>query len=132
MLQALANYIRTETDKAMINRFEALFSNALDPVESLLTTIMPTQDLRLEIIGAAIQMWVEYRVTIGKRPLDLSHPEAWAATWITPSVKSILKNPHRKTNRLVSHQRWLFAVTMRPDQKPGHNACGLPLLPWQR
>jgi hypothetical protein len=79
MLQALANYIRTETDKAMINRFEALFSNALDPVESLLTTIMPTQDLRLEIIGAAIQMWVEYRVTIGKRPLDLSHPEAWAA-----------------------------------------------------
>jgi hypothetical protein len=41
---------------------------------------MPTQDLRLEIIGAAIQMWVEYWVTIGKRPLDLSHPEAWAAT----------------------------------------------------
>ncbi len=80
MLQALANYIRTETDKAMINRFEALFSNALDPVENLLTTVMPTQDLRLEIIGAAIQMWVEYRVTIGKRPLDLSHPEAWAAT----------------------------------------------------
>jgi tetratricopeptide (TPR) repeat protein len=79
MLQALGHYLRTEKDKAMINRFEALFSNALDPVEILLTTIMPTQDLRLEVIGAAIQMWVEYRVTIGKRPLDMSHPEAWAA-----------------------------------------------------
>ena len=79
MLKALGNYLHTETDKALINRFETLFSNALDDVESLLTTIMPQNGVKLEIIGAAIQMWVEYRVTIGKQYLDLSHPEEWAA-----------------------------------------------------
>ncbi len=79
MLKALGTYLRGETDKAIINRFETLFSNALDAVEHLITTIMPQQGVRLEIIGAAIQMWVEYRVTIGKQYLDLSHPEEWAA-----------------------------------------------------
>ena len=79
MLQALGNYIRTETDKALINRFESLFSNALDEVETLLTSIMPQHGLRLEIVGAAIQMWVEYRVTIGTQYLDLSYPTEWAA-----------------------------------------------------
>ena len=80
MLQALGDYIRTEHDKAMISRFEALFSNALDEVETHLTTIMPREGIPLEIAGAAIQMWVEYRVTIGKNHLDLSHPEEWAAS----------------------------------------------------
>ena len=79
MLQALGNYIRTETDKALINRFESLFSNALDEVEILLTSVMPQHGLRLEIVGAAIQMWVEYRVTIGTQYLDLSYPGEWAA-----------------------------------------------------
>jgi tetratricopeptide (TPR) repeat protein len=79
MLQALGNFIRTEKDKALVSRFEALFSNALDPVEAFLTTVMPKQGIRLEVVGSAIQMWVEYRVTIGRRYLDLSRPEAWAA-----------------------------------------------------
>jgi tetratricopeptide (TPR) repeat protein len=79
MLQALGDYLRIETDKAMINRFEALFSNALDPIETQLTTIMPQEDIPLEVVGAAIQMWVEYRVTIGKAHLDLSRPEEWAS-----------------------------------------------------
>ena len=79
MLQALGDYLRTETDKSLINRFEPLFSNALDDVESQLTTVMPREGMPLEVVGAAIQMWVEYRVTIGKAHLDLSHPEQWAA-----------------------------------------------------
>lgn len=79
MLQALGNYIRVEKDKTLLGRFEALFSNALDQVEARLTVIMPQNGVGLEIIGAAIQMWVEYRVAIGKRYLDLSHPESWAA-----------------------------------------------------
>jgi tetratricopeptide (TPR) repeat protein len=79
MLHALGDYIRTEKDKTLVNRFEALFSNALDPIETRLTQVMPKQGMRLEIVGAAIQMWVEYRVTIGKRYLDLSQPDAWAA-----------------------------------------------------
>jgi len=79
MMHALGNYIRTEKNKALVDRFEALFSNALDGVETRLTNIMPQKGVRLEVVGAAIQMWVEYRVTIGKRHLDLSHPEEWAA-----------------------------------------------------
>ena len=79
MLQALGNYIRVEQDKTLLGRFEALFSNALDDVESRLTSVMPQHGVGLEIIGAAIQMWVEYRVAIGKRFLDLDHPESWAA-----------------------------------------------------
>lgn len=79
MLQALGNYIRVEKDKTLLNRFEALFSNALDTVETRLTTIMPQHGAGLEITGAAIQMWVEYRVAIGKQYLDLNHPESWAA-----------------------------------------------------
>jgi tetratricopeptide (TPR) repeat protein len=79
MLHALGDYIRTEKDKVLVSRFEAFFSNALDAVETRLTHVMPKQGLRLEVIGAGIQMWVEYRVTIGKRYLDLSQPDAWAA-----------------------------------------------------
>ena len=79
MLQALGDYIRIETDKVMVNRFEALFSNSLDPIEVQLTTIMPQENIPLEVVGSAIQMWVEYRVTIGKAHLDLSRPEEWAA-----------------------------------------------------
>jgi hypothetical protein len=79
MLQVLGNYIRVEQDKVFLDRFESLFSNALDEVESRLTIIMPRHGVGLEIIGAAIQMWVEYRVAIGKRYLDLSRPESWAA-----------------------------------------------------
>jgi tetratricopeptide (TPR) repeat protein len=79
MLQALGDYIRTEKDQEFIHRFEALFSNALDPVETCLTNIMPRENMPLEMVGAAIQMWVEYRVTIGKQHLDTSRPEAWAA-----------------------------------------------------
>ncbi len=78
MLQTLGNYIRVEQDKVLLSRFESLFSNALDEVESRLTATMPQNGVGLEIIGAAIQMWVEYRVAIGKRHLDLSHPESWA------------------------------------------------------
>jgi tetratricopeptide (TPR) repeat protein len=79
MLQALGNYLRTQQDQTLVGRFEAIFSNALDEVESLLTTIIPQHGVGLEIAGAAIQMWVEYRVTIGEGPLDLRHPEEWAA-----------------------------------------------------
>lgn len=79
MLQALGDYIRTEKDQALVKRFEVLFSSALDEVETLLTTVMPEKEMRLEVVGAAIQMWIEYRVTVGRQYLDLSHPEEWAA-----------------------------------------------------
>ncbi|RME78479.1 MAG: tetratricopeptide repeat protein [Chloroflexi bacterium] len=79
MLQALGNYLRYEKDPDLTDRFQALFSNALDAVETRLTEVMTRHKVSLEIIGAAIQMWVEYRVSIGKQSLDLSRPEDWAA-----------------------------------------------------
>ena len=79
MLHALGDYLNTETNKVMIDRFEALFSNALDDVETRLTIVMPKEGIPLEVVGAAIQMWVEYRVTMGKGHIDLRHPEEWAA-----------------------------------------------------
>lgn len=79
MLQALGDYVRTETDRALVSRFETLFTNSLDEIETHLTTVMPAEGMPLEVVGAAIQMWVEYRVTIGKEFLDLSHPQEWSA-----------------------------------------------------
>jgi tetratricopeptide (TPR) repeat protein len=79
MLQALGDYINTETDPNLVSRFEALFSNALDETEIELTNTMPQHDVSLEVVGAAIQMWVEYRVTIGKEHLDLTRPGEWAS-----------------------------------------------------
>lgn len=79
MLQALGNYLRTQKDEYLVSRFEAIFSTALDEVESRLTTVMPQHGVGLEITGAAIQMWVEFRVSIGERPLNVSRPAEWAA-----------------------------------------------------
>ena len=79
MMQALGDFISTEPDEDLVGRFETLFSNALDAVESKLTGVMPNHDVSLDVIGAAIQMWVEYRVTIGREYLDLSRPEEWSA-----------------------------------------------------
>jgi len=50
-----------------------------DYEQMLLTSVMPQEGIPLEIVGAAIQMWVEYRVTIGKSHLDVSIPQNWAA-----------------------------------------------------
>jgi tetratricopeptide (TPR) repeat protein len=78
-LRALGNFLRTESDSALTERFERLFGNAMDEVETLLTEVMTQHNLPLDIIGAAIQMWMEYRIAVGRRPLDTSSPAPWAA-----------------------------------------------------
>jgi tetratricopeptide (TPR) repeat protein len=78
-LRALGDFLRTETDQALTERFERLFGNAMDEVETSLTEVMTQHDLPLDVIGAAIQMWMEYRIAVGRRPLDVSTPVAWAA-----------------------------------------------------
>ncbi len=79
MMKALGDYLHTETDPKLVGRFEAVFSNALDDVESRLTNTMPQHGMRLETVGAAIQMWLEFRVTLGKNHLNLDRPQEWAA-----------------------------------------------------
>jgi tetratricopeptide (TPR) repeat protein len=78
-LRALGDLLRTESDPVLTERYERLFGNAMDEVETLLTGVMTQHDLPLDVIGAAIQMWMEYRIAIGRRPLDTSNPTSWAA-----------------------------------------------------
>jgi transcription initiation factor TFIIIB Brf1 subunit/transcription initiation factor TFIIB len=78
-LKALAEFIRVEKDPELVERYERLFANAMDDVELLLTKRMTAAKLPMEEIGAAIQMWLEYRITIGRQPLVIRKPETWAA-----------------------------------------------------
>ncbi len=78
-LKSLAEFIRVEKDPELVDRYERMFANAMDEVETLLTQRMTTAQLPVEEIGAAIQMWLEYRITIGRQPLVIRKPEPWAA-----------------------------------------------------
>ena len=79
--KALGEFIHLETNQILIDRFEAMFGSAMDTVETGLTTIMVEQDVPLEVIGAGIQMWFEFRLTMGRKTINLAgvKPKAWAA-----------------------------------------------------
>jgi len=79
-LRALGEFIRYENqDIALVERFEALFANALDAVEKLITSRMTRAGMSLEHVGAAIQMWLEFRIALGRDSLTMRKPEVWAA-----------------------------------------------------
>lgn len=78
-LRSLANYLRLAPDSKVSDRIEQLFASGLDPVEEVLTNKMKTARLPLDIIGAAIQMWMEFIIALGEDPLPIPKPEAWAA-----------------------------------------------------
>ncbi len=78
-LKALGDFIRYESDVRLVDRFETLFSNAMDEVETLITETMTKRAVPLDEIGAAIQMWLEYRIALGRSPLSIRKPQAWAA-----------------------------------------------------
>jgi tetratricopeptide (TPR) repeat protein len=78
-IRAVGSYIRFEPDRTLAERFEHLFGEGMDEVETLLTQRMSDHELPLEIIGAAVQMWFEYRICIGRRPLVIRKPETWAS-----------------------------------------------------
>jgi tetratricopeptide (TPR) repeat protein len=77
--RALGSYIRFEPDKELAERFEQLFGEGMDEVETLVTEQMTGKGLPLGVIGAAVQMWLEYRICIGRRPLVIRKPQTWAA-----------------------------------------------------
>ncbi len=78
-LKALGEFVRYESDVRLVDRFEMLFANAMDEVETLITEKMTKKGAPLDEIGAAIQMWLEYRISIGRSPLSIRKPQAWAA-----------------------------------------------------
>ena len=46
-LQALGNFLRTESDPNLVGRVQCLFGNAMDEIETLLTQVMTQHDLPL-------------------------------------------------------------------------------------
>lgn len=78
-MTALGQYLQVETEGDVAARYERLFSSSLDDVENLLIETMREMDMSIALIGKAIQMWLEYRIMIGRRPLRIPKPELWAA-----------------------------------------------------
>lgn len=78
-MRSLGDYLHNETDQVVASRYERLFSSALDEVEALLIEGMQSLEIPMQQIGKGIQMWLEYRITVGRKPLRIPKPELWAA-----------------------------------------------------
>jgi len=78
-LQALGKFLRLEPDSSLAERFQQLFASGMDDVELLLTQTMTQAGMPIEEIGSAIQMWLEYRVALGREPIIMRKPQTWAA-----------------------------------------------------
>ena len=81
MRQALGRFIHLENNPDLTDKLEMLFGNMMDAVEETLTQTMIDQSVPLEIIGAAIQMWLEFRVAIGRKSTALGKKScrSWAS-----------------------------------------------------
>jgi len=106
-LRALAEYLRLDPDSEVAERFERLFASGLDEVESILTEKMTAAKVPIEVIGAAMQMWLEYRIAIGREPLVLRKPETWSAA-LDYIVRKV--NLHKATQQEVAK---LYGVSER-------------------
>ncbi len=81
MRQSLGNFMFLEPDRTLSERFEAMFSSGLDLVEQKLTDVMPEHRVPLLVVGAALQMWMDFQVAIGRRPLVDVDSSPVAANW---------------------------------------------------
>lgn len=78
-LQSIADFLRCEPAGDLAARFQQFFANSFDPVEAVLTDKMKAKGMSLEDTGAALQMWLEFRIAKGREPITRTAPEAWAA-----------------------------------------------------
>lgn len=78
-LRVLAGFMRMEPDSRLTKRFERLFASGMDDVEQVLTDKMTQAGMPVEEIGAAHQMWLEYRVALGREQLIIRKAHTWAA-----------------------------------------------------
>jgi len=102
-LRALAGFMRLEPESPLADRFEQLFASGMDGVEQLLTEKATAADLPIEIIGAAIQMWLEYRITLGRDPLIVRKPETWAAA-LDYTVRRVNLHPVKRKEIAVLYR----------------------------
>ncbi len=108
--RSLAHFIRFEPDKELAERFERLFAQGMDEVETLMTQQMTRKGLPLEIVGAAVQMWLEYRICIGRRPLVIRKAETWSAA-LDYTVRKV--NFHELSQREISDLYGVSPSTVR-------------------
>jgi len=78
-LRALAEFLRLEPNAEVAERFMQLFASGLDPVENIVTEKMSAAGMPIEEIGAALHMWLEYRIALGRETVNIRKPETWAA-----------------------------------------------------
>lgn len=78
-MQTLGSYLHNETQDDVAARYEQMFSSSLDDVEKALTDVMPALEMTLPQMGKALQMWLEYRIVAGRKPLRILKPKIWAA-----------------------------------------------------
>jgi len=71
--------MRLEPDSHLTERFEQLFASGMDEVEKVLTEKMTEAGMPVEEVGAALQMWLEYRIALGRERLIVRKAETWAA-----------------------------------------------------
>lgn len=81
MRAALGNFIHLEPNEKLTERFEAFFGSALDDVEKELTQTMTRHSVPLEVVGAAIHMWLEFRLAMGRNAINVAglKKKTWAA-----------------------------------------------------
>jgi tetratricopeptide (TPR) repeat protein len=108
--RALGSSIRFEPDKELAERFERLFAQGMDEVETLMTQQMTRKGLPLEVVGAAVQMWLEYRICVGRRPLVIRKAETWAAA-LDYTVRKV--NFHELSQREISDLYGVSPSTVR-------------------
>ena len=77
-MRSLGDYLHVETDEELSERYERFFSSAFDEVETRLIAGMDDLELSLELTGRAIQMWLEYRLTLGRQQMALESVSEWA------------------------------------------------------
>ncbi len=128
MRQALGNFMYLEQDRVLAERFEAIFSSGLDLIEQTLTKTMPEHHAPLLVTGAALQMWVDFQVAIGRNPLPHTDSPAVAAIWAAALDYTVRKvnihdagleeislwyavNPHSITK---NHRRLIDALDIMP------------------
>jgi len=94
-LRALADFMRLEPDSPLAGRFEQLFASGMDEVELLLTDKMAAAGMPIEEIGVAIQMWLEYRIALGRDPLIVRKSETWASA-LDYTVRKVNLRPAKR------------------------------------
>ncbi len=119
-LRALANYLRLAPESKVASRVEQLFASGMDAVEETVTDRMTSARMPIDMIGSAIQMWVEFRIALGEEPLSIPKPEAWAAA---------LDYTVRKVNlRDVPLEKLAEFYQVSPDTVRKHHATLIAML----